>query len=85
MLELAAHILDIAENSVRAGANSLKSISLKIQQKISLSIEINDDGQRNEEEEIKKVLILSIQQKQSGVSAWDSASCRCRSKSRRQS
>jgi len=34
MLDLAAHILDIAENSVRAGARLIESISMKIQRKI---------------------------------------------------
>lgn len=56
MLELAAHILDIAENSIRAGA---KLIKINIDENIvndSLSIEIIDDGQGMKPEEIKKAL-----------------------------
>jgi len=56
MIELAAHILDIAENSVRAGA---KLIEIKINEDTandSLCIKIIDDGQGMEPEEIKKAL-----------------------------
>jgi K+-sensing histidine kinase KdpD len=56
MLELAAHILDIAENSVRAGA---KLIEIDIEEdrvKDFLSIKIIDDGQGMKQEDIKKVL-----------------------------
>jgi anti-sigma regulatory factor (Ser/Thr protein kinase) len=56
MIELAAHILDIAENSVRAGA---KLIEININEDTandSLSIEIIDDGQGMKPEEIKKAL-----------------------------
>ena len=56
MLELAAHILDIAENSVRAGA---RLIEINIEEDTAndyLSIEIIDDGQGMKQEEIKKVL-----------------------------
>lgn len=56
MLELAAHILDIAENSVRAGA---ELIEININEDTIddlLSIEIIDDGQGMKQEEIKKAL-----------------------------
>ncbi|PKN20480.1 MAG: ATP-binding protein [Deltaproteobacteria bacterium HGW-Deltaproteobacteria-6] len=56
MLSLAAHILDIAENSVRAGA---KLISINIDEdskKDLLSIEIIDDGHGMNENALKKVL-----------------------------
>ncbi|MDD5344750.1 MAG: ATP-binding protein [Smithella sp.] len=56
MIELSAHILDIAENSVRAGA---KLIEININEDTandSLSIEIIDDGQGMKPEEIKKAL-----------------------------
>ena len=56
MLELAAHILDIAENSVRAGA---RLIEINIEEDTasdSLSIEIIDDGHGMNAEEIKMVL-----------------------------
>jgi anti-sigma regulatory factor (Ser/Thr protein kinase) len=55
MLELAAHILDIAENSIRAGA---KLVEININEnkiKDLLSIEIKDDGSGMTKEEIKKV------------------------------
>jgi hypothetical protein len=56
MLELAAHILDIAENSVRAGARLIEINIDEDTAKDSLSIEIIDDGHGMKEEEIKKAL-----------------------------
>lgn len=56
MLELAAHILDIAENSVRAGARLIKIEINEDTANDYLSIEIIDDGQGMKQEEIKKVL-----------------------------
>ncbi len=56
MLELAAHILDIAENSVRAGARLIEIGIAEDTASDSLSIEIIDDGQGMNQEEIKKVL-----------------------------
>jgi hypothetical protein len=56
MLDLAAHILDIAENSVRAKA---KLIEINIEEDTSndsLTIEIIDDGQGMNQEEINKAL-----------------------------
>jgi hypothetical protein len=56
MLELAAHILDIAENSVRAGA-SLVEININEDEEANLlSIEINDNGSGMTKEEIEKAL-----------------------------
>ncbi|MBN1474952.1 MAG: ATP-binding protein [Syntrophaceae bacterium] len=55
MLELAAHILDIAENSTRAGAKIVKIDINENDAKDLLSIEINDDGGGMTKEEIKKV------------------------------
>jgi len=56
MLELAAHILDIAENSVRAGA-SLVEINIVEDEKENLfSIEIIDNGCGMTQEEIQKAL-----------------------------
>ena len=54
MLELAAHILDIAENSVRAGATTVEIIINEDATSDLLSIEINDDGSGMTKEEIKK-------------------------------
>lgn len=54
MLELAAHILDIAENSVRAGAGLVEIIITSDEEKNYFSIEINDDGCGMTPEEIKK-------------------------------
>jgi hypothetical protein len=56
MLELADHILDIAENSVRAGAKLIEIDINEDTAKDSLSIEIIDNGHGMKEEEIKKVL-----------------------------
>ena len=54
MLELAAHILDIAENSVRAGAGLVEIIITSDEAKNYFAIEINDDGCGMSPEEIKK-------------------------------
>jgi anti-sigma regulatory factor (Ser/Thr protein kinase) len=56
MIDLAAHILDIAENSVRAGARLIEINIEEDAAKDFLSIEIIDDGQGMKEEAIKKVL-----------------------------
>jgi hypothetical protein len=56
MLELAAHILDIAENSVRAGARLIEINIDEDATNDSLSIEIIDDGHGMKQEEIEKVL-----------------------------
>lgn len=54
MLELAAHILDIAENSVRAGASLVEITVMEDEENNLFSIEISDDGSGMTEEEIKK-------------------------------
>lgn len=54
MLELAAHILDIAENSVRAGATLVEINIVEDEEKNLFFIEINDNGSGMTEEEIKK-------------------------------
>jgi anti-sigma regulatory factor (Ser/Thr protein kinase) len=56
MLELAAHILDIAENSVRAGARLIEIVIDEDTANDSLSIEIIDDGHGMKQEEINRVL-----------------------------
>ena len=56
MLELASHILDIAENSVRAGARLIEIDIDEDTANDSLSIEIIDDGQGMKQEETKKAL-----------------------------
>jgi anti-sigma regulatory factor (Ser/Thr protein kinase) len=56
VLELAAHILDIAENSVRAGARLIEIAINEDTANDSLSVEIIDDGHGMNQEEIKKVL-----------------------------
>lgn len=55
MLELAAHILDIAENSVRAGASLVEITIIEDENENIFSIEIIDNGCGMTEEEIKKV------------------------------
>lgn len=54
MLELAAHILDIAENSVRAGAKTVEITINEDSTKNLLSIKIKDDGCGMTKEEIKR-------------------------------
>ena len=56
MLELAAHILDIAENSVRAGSRLIEINIDEDTTNDSLSIEIIDNGHGMKHEEIEKVL-----------------------------
>ena len=56
MLELALHILDIAENSVRAGA---RTVSISIEENRSkdrLAIVIGDDGMGMDETTLKRAL-----------------------------
>ena len=55
MLELAEHILDIAENSIRAGARIVEIVINEDSAKDLLTIEINDNGSGMTKEEIKKV------------------------------
>jgi len=55
MLELAEHILDIAENSIRAGAGMVEIVINEDSAKDLLTIEINDNGSGMTKEEIKKV------------------------------
>ena len=55
MLELAEHILDIAENSIRAGAGKVEIVINEDSAKDLLTIEINDNGSGMTKEEIKKV------------------------------
>jgi hypothetical protein len=56
MLTLAAHILDIAENSVRAGATLIEISIDEDSQKDELTIEIRDDGHGMSQEVLHKVL-----------------------------
>jgi hypothetical protein len=55
MLELADHILDIAENSIRAGARVVEIVINEDSAKDLLTIEISDNGSGMTKEEIKKV------------------------------
>ncbi|HNQ17987.1 MAG TPA: ATP-binding protein [Smithellaceae bacterium] len=56
MLELAAHILDITENSIRAGAKLIKIKIDENKEKDILCIEIKDNGTGMTKEEIKKAI-----------------------------
>ena len=56
MLELAQNILDIAENSIRAGAKLVIISVIEDSAKNLLTIEISDDGCGMKGEEIKKAL-----------------------------
>lgn len=56
MLELAMHILDIAENSVRATATAVIVNIMENEETDSLIIEINDNGKGMDKAEITKAL-----------------------------
>jgi anti-sigma regulatory factor (Ser/Thr protein kinase) len=56
MLELAQNILDIAENSIRAGAKLIVISVIEDSAKNLLTIEISDDGCGMEGKEVSKVL-----------------------------
>jgi len=55
MLELSLHILDLAENSVRAGAKKVFISLTEDTIQNSISIEIEDDGSGMTEEMLKKI------------------------------
>jgi len=55
MEDLSLHILDIAENSVRAGANLIKITIDEDINKDILTIEIEDNGEGMDEETLEKV------------------------------
>ncbi len=56
MLELSLHILDIAENSTRAGAKTVWIDIVEDQEKDRLTIEIRDDGEGMDQETLRKAL-----------------------------
>jgi hypothetical protein len=56
MLELSLHILDIAENSVRAGARRVAIDMTEDRDADRLTLEIRDDGKGMTEEERKRAL-----------------------------
>jgi signal transduction histidine kinase len=56
MLELALHILDIAENSVRAGAKTVFIDIIEGRMKDRLLIEIRDDGSGMDEATVKRAM-----------------------------
>ncbi|MCE5266187.1 MAG: sensor histidine kinase [Deltaproteobacteria bacterium] len=56
MLELALHILDIAENSVRAGAKTVFIDINESRKNDRLSIEIRDDGSGMDEATVKRAM-----------------------------
>lgn len=56
MLELALHILDIAENSVRAGAKTVYIVITEDRKRDSLEIEIRDDGMGMDEATVQKAM-----------------------------
>jgi anti-sigma regulatory factor (Ser/Thr protein kinase) len=56
MIELSLHILDIAENSVRAGAKIVQIMVAEDTQKDSLTIQVRDDGRGMCPEEMERAL-----------------------------
>lgn len=55
MKDLSLHILDIAENSINAGASEIRITIVEDTRENILSIEISDNGKGMDEETIKKV------------------------------
>lgn len=55
MEDLSLHILDVAENSIAAGAKRIEIRIIENAKKDLLSIEIEDDGRGMDEETLKKV------------------------------
>ncbi len=56
MLELALHILDIAENSVRAGAKTVQIEIREDRERDRLSLRIRDDGAGMDEATLKRAM-----------------------------
>jgi hypothetical protein len=56
MLELSKHILDIAENSIRAGCRTVSITIIEDMTTDTLTLEISDDGKGMSAEELKKAL-----------------------------
>jgi anti-sigma regulatory factor (Ser/Thr protein kinase) len=56
MLELSLHILDIAENAVRAQAKKVSILLTEDPQADRLTLEIRDDGKGMTEDELRRVL-----------------------------
>lgn len=56
MLEISLHILDIVENSTRAGATEVYVTIIEDTQRDVLSIEVRDNGMGMDEEVLEKVL-----------------------------
>jgi hypothetical protein len=55
MQDLSLHILDIAENSINAGASEIRITIVEDTRENILSLEISDNGKGMDEETIKKV------------------------------
>ncbi|MCK5605831.1 sensor histidine kinase [Candidatus Pacearchaeota archaeon] len=56
MLELSMHILDIVENSTRAGAKLVQIHIVEDKKKDKLFIDVSDDGEGMDKETLKKTL-----------------------------
>jgi len=74
MLTLADHILDITENSIRAGARLIQISIDEDSLNDSLAIEIKDDGHGMDGRSFKKPWTLFTQPKRSAAWVW---ACRC--------
>jgi len=68
MEDLSLHILDITENSIRAGANKIKILILEDIKANLLLLEICDNGKGMDKEMVKRVCDPFIQQNQSDES-----------------
>ena len=56
MEDLSLHVLDIAENAVRASAKRIEIMVVEDKEKDLLTIEIKDDGQGMDETKLKKAI-----------------------------
>jgi signal transduction histidine kinase len=56
MLELSKHILDIAENSIRAGCRTVKITVVEDTKADTLTLQISDDGKGMSDDEREKAL-----------------------------
>lgn len=69
MEDISLHILDIAENSIRADANSIKIIVVRDVKNDLLRVEVTDDGKGMDAETVAKVRdpFFTTKQKKTGL------------------
>jgi DNA polymerase III epsilon subunit-like protein len=70
MEDLSLHILDIAENSINAGAKNIEIAIIEISEKDLLTVEIKDDGKGWMHKLYKRSKIRFTQHEQHEKSVW---------------